>query len=125
MDDRSERIQRRAHEIWEREGQPHGRHEDHWRQAETEIDAETGAGTGAGTDTGTAADAGHAPTGSGAGTTPAEDEEAQEAGTSEATRRAAEELSVAAGEPMPDETVAGASRGRPARARRKDAVPEP
>jgi Protein of unknown function (DUF2934) len=37
---RDERIRRRAYEIWHREGGGHGRHEDHWRQAATEIDAE-------------------------------------------------------------------------------------
>jgi hypothetical protein len=28
-----ERIRRRAHEIWEREGRPEGRHKEHWAQA--------------------------------------------------------------------------------------------
>lgn len=37
-----ERIRRRAHEIWEREGRPEGRHEDHWAQACREIAAEEG-----------------------------------------------------------------------------------
>lgn len=37
---RDERIQTRAHEIWEREGHPHGRDSDHWDQATREIDAE-------------------------------------------------------------------------------------
>jgi len=37
------RISRRAHEIWEREGHPHGRHDEHWAQAEAEIRAEDGA----------------------------------------------------------------------------------
>jgi len=32
-----ERIRRRAYEIWEREGRPHGRDEEHWRQAEAEL----------------------------------------------------------------------------------------
>ena len=35
-----ERIRRRAHEIWEREGRPEGRQEDHWAQACREIAAE-------------------------------------------------------------------------------------
>lgn len=30
-------TRRRAYEIWEREGRPEGRHEDHWRHAEYEI----------------------------------------------------------------------------------------
>ena len=38
--DREERIRQRAHELWEREGRPHGRHDDHWQQAREEIDAE-------------------------------------------------------------------------------------
>jgi len=32
-----DRIRRRAYEIWEHEGSPAGRHEDHWLQAEREI----------------------------------------------------------------------------------------
>lgn len=45
QDDREDRIRRRAHEIWERDGRPDGRHEDHWAQATAEIDAEnSGAG---------------------------------------------------------------------------------
>nr|WP_210201736.1 DUF2934 domain-containing protein [Mesorhizobium loti] len=39
-DDRQERIRQRAHEIWEREGRPHGAHERHWHQAAGEIEAE-------------------------------------------------------------------------------------
>ena len=41
---REERIRVRAHEIWEHEGKPHGRHGEHWRQAEEEIDAEASDG---------------------------------------------------------------------------------
>ncbi len=37
MFDREERVRRRAYEIWEREGSPHGRHDAHWMQALTEI----------------------------------------------------------------------------------------
>ncbi|PWC37500.1 DUF2934 domain-containing protein [Azospirillum sp. TSO35-2] len=36
-DDIQERIRRRAHELWEREGHPHGRESEHWAQAEAEI----------------------------------------------------------------------------------------
>ncbi|MFP5515539.1 MAG: DUF2934 domain-containing protein [Alphaproteobacteria bacterium] len=36
-DDILERIRRRAHELWESEGHPHGRDADHWAQAEAEI----------------------------------------------------------------------------------------
>lgn len=32
-----ERIQRRAYELWEREGRPEGRDHAHWYQAELEI----------------------------------------------------------------------------------------
>ncbi|SMH45175.1 DUF2934 domain-containing protein [Azospirillum agricola] len=46
--DIQERISRRAHEIWEREGHPDGRHDEHWAQAEAEIRAEDGAGTSGG-----------------------------------------------------------------------------
>jgi hypothetical protein len=37
---RQDQIARRAYEIFQREGHPQGRHDDHWRQAEAEIDAE-------------------------------------------------------------------------------------
>src|ERR1700719_1432722 len=32
-----DRVRTRAYEIWEREGRPHDRHQEHWRQAESEI----------------------------------------------------------------------------------------
>ena len=35
--DRNERIRQRAYEIWEREGRPHGRDEEHWRMAVDEL----------------------------------------------------------------------------------------
>ena len=35
--DVTEKIRLRAHSIWESEGAPDGRHEDHWFQAEREI----------------------------------------------------------------------------------------
>lgn len=35
-----QRIRRRAHDIWEREGRPEGRQEDHWAQACREIATE-------------------------------------------------------------------------------------
>ncbi|MGO4637129.1 DUF2934 domain-containing protein [Mesorhizobium sp. 2RAF45] len=40
MDSRDERIKRRAYEIWEREGRPAGRDQEHWDQAVQEIEAE-------------------------------------------------------------------------------------
>jgi|SRR4051812_42979836 hypothetical protein len=30
-------VRRRAYEIYEREGRPEGRHEEHWRRAEEEV----------------------------------------------------------------------------------------
>jgi hypothetical protein len=45
-DDREERIRARAYEIWQREGSPKGHENDHWLEAEQELDAEnTGAGS--------------------------------------------------------------------------------
>ena len=38
-DDQEARIRLRAHAIWEEQGRPLGRHEDHWRQAARELDA--------------------------------------------------------------------------------------
>jgi hypothetical protein len=37
-----ERIRGRAHEIWESEGRPEGRHEEHWTRARREIEAVDG-----------------------------------------------------------------------------------
>ncbi|OWW02371.1 hypothetical protein ATY81_22270 [Rhizobium sp. R72] len=36
-DEVTESIRRRAHQIWESEGRPEGRPDDHWIQAEREI----------------------------------------------------------------------------------------
>ena len=38
--DREERIKERAYTIWLAEGRVHGKHQDHWHQAEREIAAE-------------------------------------------------------------------------------------
>lgn len=114
MSDMNKRIEQRAHEIWEREGKPHGKHDEHWAQAEAEIRAESGA-----------------------------EKPAKAAGKSKAakpkngagkggTRAAAENLSaVAAG--RTEQTGAtktggqisrgGASRGKTAKAAKKDASP--
>ena len=35
-----QRVEERAYAIWKAEGQPHGRHEEHWQRAEGEIAAE-------------------------------------------------------------------------------------
>ena len=42
--EKQKRIERRAYLFWEAEGQPHGRHEEHWRCAAREIEAEEIAG---------------------------------------------------------------------------------
>jgi hypothetical protein len=47
-ENRDERIRQRAYEIWEREGRPEGRHDEHWRRAAEEELAREGAGTPAG-----------------------------------------------------------------------------
>lgn len=41
--DDKQRIRERAYELWEREGRPHGRHVDHWMQAEQEAQGRGGA----------------------------------------------------------------------------------
>ena len=40
MDDREHSIRQRAYEIWEMEGRPEGRHQDHWQQAARELGAD-------------------------------------------------------------------------------------
>lgn len=37
--EREQRIRERAHALWEAEGRPAGRHDQHWTDAEQEIDA--------------------------------------------------------------------------------------
>jgi hypothetical protein len=37
--DLHERIRRRAYELWEQEGRPEGRAEEHWSRAEREVQA--------------------------------------------------------------------------------------
>lgn len=46
MENVEDRIRRRAYEIWEQEGRPHGREVDHWLQAAREIAATEGHGGG-------------------------------------------------------------------------------
>ncbi len=36
-DDRGELIRQRAYRLWEQQGRPHGRHEEHWHQAIQEV----------------------------------------------------------------------------------------
>jgi DUF2934 family protein len=38
--DREKRVRERAYQIWQREGEPHGRSDEHWAQAEAEIELE-------------------------------------------------------------------------------------
>ncbi|SNB78351.1 Protein of unknown function [Arboricoccus pini] len=40
MADREERIRKRAYEIWQREGEPHGRDQDYWHRAIAELGEE-------------------------------------------------------------------------------------
>jgi hypothetical protein len=38
MDDtQDDPIRKRAHQIWEEEGRPHGKHDEHWRRAKSEV----------------------------------------------------------------------------------------
>jgi hypothetical protein len=38
MDDTQDHpIRKRAHQIWEEEGRPHGKHDEHWRRAKSEF----------------------------------------------------------------------------------------
>ena len=39
--DKEEKIRRRAYEIWEAEGKPEGREQEHWERAAREIEQET------------------------------------------------------------------------------------
>ena len=43
-DDREERIRQRAYDLWQREGAPEGRDQDHWHEAVAPIDAEMAEG---------------------------------------------------------------------------------
>jgi len=45
VDSVEEKIQQRAYQIWEREGRPEGKQDEHWTQACQEIAAETGVKT--------------------------------------------------------------------------------
>ena len=42
-DNRNERIHRRAYELWEREGRPDGKHDEHSQRAAEEIGREEAA----------------------------------------------------------------------------------
>jgi len=79
-----ERIRRRAHEIWEREGRPEGRREEHWARARREAEAEEGgsppgAAKSDGSPTDTAPGSAGAGRAGGGGSPPPPDAEASEA----------------------------------------------
>lgn len=38
MADRENKIRNRAHSLWQNDGSPDGKHDEHWAQAEREID---------------------------------------------------------------------------------------
>ncbi len=38
--EKQKRIEQRAYLFWQAEGQPHGRHEEHWHRAARQIEAE-------------------------------------------------------------------------------------
>ncbi|WP_137391914.1 DUF2934 domain-containing protein [Rhodoligotrophos defluvii] len=42
MDDREQRIRERAHALWEQDGRPDGRDQEHWERAAKAIEAEDG-----------------------------------------------------------------------------------
>ena len=37
MDQEEDRIRQRAHQLWEEEGRPEGRAQDHWSRARQEL----------------------------------------------------------------------------------------
>ncbi len=43
QNEREQRIREHAHSLWEQEGRPEGRHEEHWRHASEAIDPAQGA----------------------------------------------------------------------------------
>jgi hypothetical protein len=44
MDNREERIRQKAHQIWEQAGRPDGKADEHWSEAERQIDKDDHAG---------------------------------------------------------------------------------
>ena len=60
MEITEEQIRNRAYQIWEREGQPHGRNLEHWLQAHWELMNEAAAKNGS-AEAGKAADASEKP----------------------------------------------------------------
>ena len=37
MEDKDDHVRKRAYQIWEAEGRPDGRHDDHWHRAHAEV----------------------------------------------------------------------------------------
>lgn len=48
--DREDRIRARAYEIWESEGKPAGREDEHWERARREVDGASADGQSSGTE---------------------------------------------------------------------------
>ncbi|MBB3264130.1 hypothetical protein FHW79_001745 [Azospirillum sp. OGB3] len=131
--DRAERVRRRAHDIWERDGRPEGRHDEHWAQAEAEVDDEIRAERQSAETESSAPDA--APKRRSTKATDAKPTSAKPKATPKAaggagTRAAAENLSaVAAGRTEQTGTTktggqisrGGAASGKPGKASRRDA----
>ncbi|CAO3427137.1 DUF2934 domain-containing protein [Azospirillum argentinense] len=130
--DRAERVRRRAHDIWERDGRPDGRHDEHWAQAEAEVDDEIRAERQSEETESSASDASpkrrSKPTA--AKTVPAKPKATPKAARASGTRAAAENLSaVAAGRTEQTGTTktggqisrGGAASGKPGKASRRDA----
>jgi len=46
-DERHHRIREEAYKLWQKEGQPHGRHDDHWAEAERQVNEGEGNRTAA------------------------------------------------------------------------------
>jgi hypothetical protein len=46
-EDRHHRIREEAYKLWEKEGQPHGRHDEHWAEAERQVNEGEGSRTAA------------------------------------------------------------------------------
>jgi hypothetical protein len=44
--DKTNHVQKRAYELWEQQGRPDGKHEEHWKQAEQEFSEEDGFASG-------------------------------------------------------------------------------
>jgi hypothetical protein len=41
MGDREQRIRERAYDLWQKAGEPHGQHDEHWAQAELDLGRES------------------------------------------------------------------------------------